>query len=260
LPISPPARAPRATDASSGATAVQHARLLDSTIKHRHRAHHHPDGAIGGDRSSDSGDAERHGQDDIDQVSLLSQLALRHDGSLLTAHPAGPGRHDVPTTPLERATSVPGAGEHGLVDRAKMLTLGLLADRCDGSALARLEAGVDELVDLWTPALHTTSRYELVSALTNTDDSVSDVAVTFTDGMQAGSTALLVWLATGRFSRPAFFDDEHLVEPTGAVIRFAGATSVTFTVGCRAERIRCYYDRLSVVEQMVTVRPSGWRT
>ena len=141
-----------------------------------------------------------------------------------------------------------------------MLTLALLADRCDGSALARLEAGVDEFVDLWTPALHTTSRCELVSALTTIDDSVTDVAVTFTNALQDGSTALLVWLATGRFSRPAFFDDEHLVEPSGAVIRVAGATSMSFTAGRRADRIRCYYDRLSVIEQMVTLNASGGRS
>lgn len=187
-------------------------------------------------------------------MSLLSQLALRHEDALLTTVP---GRPDVPTAPLERAASVAGDGEHDLVDLAKMLTLGLLADRCDDSALARLEAGVDEFVDLWTPALHTTSRYELVSALTNIDDAVTDVTVTFTDAFQAGSTALLVWLATGRFSRPAFFDDEQLVEPSGAVIRAAGATSLSFTAGRRADRIRCYYDRLSIIEQMVTQRAPG---
>ncbi len=191
-------------------------------------------------------------------MSLLSQLALRHDGSSLTAHPAVPDRPAMPTAPLERATSGPGAGEHGLVEPAKLLTLSLLADECNGAALARLEAGVDEFVDLWTPALHTTSRYELVAALTSIDDSVTDVAVTFTDALQDGSTTLLVWLATGRFSRPAFFDDEHLVEPSGAVIRVAGATSVSFTSGRRAQRIRCYYDRLSVIEQMVTLHASGW--
>ena len=186
-------------------------------------------------------------------MSLLSQLTLRHAGSLLMTRPAASGRVDVPATPLDDTTDDHGAGGHGLVDQAKMLTLGLLADRCDGSALARIEAGVDERVDLWTPALHTTSRFELVSALTSIDDSLTDVTVNFTHALQGGSTALLAWLATGRFSRPAFFDDEHLVEPTGAVIRIAGATSVSFTSGRRADHIRCYYDRLSVIEQMLTL-------
>ena len=82
----------------------------------------------------------------------------------------------------------------------------------------------------------------------------------FTDVLQRGRTALLLWLATGRFSRPAFFDDEHLIEPTGAVIRVAGATSVSFNAGRRADRIRCYYDRLSVIEQMATLHTSGRRS
>jgi hypothetical protein len=190
-------------------------------------------------------------------MSLLSQLALRHAGSLLTARPTAP-MPDFPTSPLERATGDPAGDGSSLVDHARMLTAGLLADRGDDSALARLAAGVDEFVDVWTPALHTTSRFELVAALTSIDDSVTDVTVTFTDALQGGSVTLLAWLATGRFSHPAFFDDEHLVEPTGAVIRVPGATSVSFTPGRRAERIRCYYDRLSVLEQMLTLPAPGW--
>lgn len=193
-------------------------------------------------------------------MSLLSQLALPPDGSLLTARQAAPGRADMPTAPLERAASVPGSGERALVEHAETLTRSLLADRRDDSALARLEADVDEFVDLWTPALHTTSRHELVAALTNIDDSITDVAVMFTEALQAGSTTVLVWLATGRFSRPAFFDDENLVEPSGAVIRVAGATSVSFTAGRRADRIRCYYDRLSIIEQMVTTHAPDRRS
>lgn len=193
-------------------------------------------------------------------MSLLSQLALRHAGSLLASRPATAARPDIPTTPLEYMPHDPEVGGHDLVEPAKMLTLGLLADRFDASVLARLEAAVDEFVDLWTPALHTTSRHELVSALTTIDDAVTEVALIFTGALQGGSTTLLVWSATGRFSRPAFFDDEHLVEPTGAVIRVVGATSVSFTTGRRADRIRCYYDRLSVIEQMLTLPAPGWRS
>ena len=192
-------------------------------------------------------------------MSLLSQLALRHAGSLLTGRPAPAGRPDIPTAALEHMTGEPEACDSDLVEPAKMLTLCLLADRCDGSALAQLEAGVDEHVDLWTPALHTTSRFALVSALTGIDDSLTDVKVTFTGALQQGWTTMLVWLATGRFSRPAFFDDDHLIEPTGAVIRVAGVTSVSFSAGRRADRIRCYYDRLSVIEQMATLHASGRR-
>ena len=65
-------------------------------------------------------------------MSLLSQLTLRHAGWLLMTRPAASGRADVPATPLDDTTDDHGAGGHGLVDQAKMLTLGLLADQCDG--------------------------------------------------------------------------------------------------------------------------------
>jgi hypothetical protein len=133
-----------------------------------------------------------------------------------------------------------------------MLARVLLTDGHDDSSLAQLEAAVDENVDLWTPALHTTSRFELVSALGSIDDAITDVTVAVADAAQSGSSVHLAWLASGRFSRPAFLDDDHLIEPTGAVVKVAGATRMSFTVGLRAERISCYYDRLSLVEQMLT--------
>lgn len=192
-------------------------------------------------------------------MSLLSQLVPRHGDSVLTIRIAGSGTPETPETPMvAQPDASTGAWEPGRrVDDATTLTRFLLADGRDDQALARLAAGVDEYVDLWTPALHTTSRFELVSALTGIDDAITDVAVTFTEAIQSGSTAVLVWLASGRFSHPAFFDDDHLVEPSGAVIRVAGATSVSFTAGHRADRIRCYYDRLGVVEQMLAPYSTG---
>jgi hypothetical protein len=139
---------------------------------------------------------------------------------------------------------------------ATWLTRALLTDTCDDTVLARLEAAVDEYVELWTPALHTASRFELVSSLTRIDDAITDIAVTFTEAVESESAAVLLWYASGRFARPAFFDDDHLVEPSGAVIRVAGATTVSFTSDHRADRIRCYYDRLGVVEQMLASQPA----
>lgn len=189
-------------------------------------------------------------------MSLLSQLAPRHGDSVRTIRIAGSNTPKTPT--VAQPDAPPGGREAGrCVDDATTLTLSLLADGRDDPALARLAASVDEDVDVWTPALHTTSRFELVSALTGIDDAITDVTVTFTDAIQSGSTALLAWLATGRFSHPAFLDDDHLIEPSGAVIRVAGATSVSFTADHRADRIRCYYDRLGMVEQMMAPHPTG---
>lgn len=188
-------------------------------------------------------------------MSLLSQLIPRHGETVLTVRFAGSA---TPILPAVAPPDVqPGVWEPGrCVDDATTLTRSLLADRHEDSTLAWLEAAVDEYVDLWTPALHTTSRFELVSSLTRIDDAITDVTVTFTEAIHSGSRAVLLWLASGRFSHPAFFDDDHLVEPNGAVIRVAGTTSVSFGSDHRADRIRCYYDRLGIVEQMLAAQPT----
>jgi hypothetical protein len=188
-------------------------------------------------------------------MSLLSQLVPRHLDSVVTVRIAGPGMQETPTVTQPDAYTTSWEPPGRCVDDATTLTLSLLSDACDDPGRARLAAGVDEYVDVWTPALHTTSRFELLAVLNGLDDAITDVAVTFTDAVHTGSTALLAWIASGRFSHPAFLDDDHLVEPSGAVIRIAGATSVSFTADHRADRIRCYYDRLGIVEQMMAPHP-----
>lgn len=184
-------------------------------------------------------------------MSLLSQIVPRHAGPVLTIHIAGRGERATPAVAVPD-TARPARDPGRPLDDATMLARVLLTDGHDDSSLAQLEAAVDENVDLWTPALHTTSRFELVSALGSIDDAITDVTVAVADAAQSGSSVHLAWLASGRFSRPAFLDDDHLIEPTGAVVKVAGATRMSFTVGLRAERISCYYDRLSLVEQMLT--------
>jgi hypothetical protein len=191
-------------------------------------------------------------------MSLLSQLVPQHGDSVLTIRIAGSGAREMPTVAMPDGTARDEDADR-CINHASALTLALLGDGSNGGALARLEAAVDEQVDLWTPALHTTSRFDLVSTIANIDDAITDVVVTFTDATNARSTTLLAWLATGRFSHPAFLDDDHLIEPSGAVIRVAGVTSVSCTVDHRAERIRCYYDRLGIVEQMMASHPTGER-
>jgi hypothetical protein len=185
------------------------------------------------------------------RMSLLSQLAPREPDTLTSidiSTSASIGLPDVPIGPqvLDRID------HSGTLEAAEELTLLLLCSRDVGDdGIARLEAGVDEYVDVWTPALHTTSRFELVSVFAGLDDSIGDLVVTFSEAVESGPTVFLSWRASGRFVRPAFLDDDHLLEPTGAVIRLAGAISLAFTAGRRAERIRCYYDRLALVTQML---------
>lgn len=188
-------------------------------------------------------------------MSVLSQLV-----------PLSPDR----TTSIDLATSVwpvPAPGPVGVaLDRptdddarivgAEGVVRILLGDgEADDVAIPRLEADVDEYVDVWTPTLHTTTRFELIAALAEIDDVISDVVLTITETVATPSGALMTWQATGRFARPAFFDDDHLLEPNGAVVHVAGATSVSFTAAGRAERIRCYYDRLGLIEQLLAPSP-----
>lgn len=187
-------------------------------------------------------------------MSLLSQLAPLRTDMRTTIAVAGSSVMGLPGSTSSDAPSESLADRRPFSD-AEDLTRILLSDGTDDVALARLQAGVDENVDVWTPALHTTSRFDLVSALVDVDDAIADVRVTFTESSHAQSTTFLGWKATGRFARPAFLDDDHLLEPSGAVIRLAGATSVSFTAGRRADRIRCYYDRLGLIEQLLGPRP-----
>jgi hypothetical protein len=187
-------------------------------------------------------------------VSLLSQLVPQHPVSVLTVGIAAAASPTIPTVaPPDVNPRVPG---RGVVDATALMHT-LLADGPDTLALARLEAAVDEHVDVWTPALHTTSRFQLMSSLTRIDDAITDVSVTVTESFGSDSTAALVWLASGRFSRPALLDDDHLLEPSGVVIRAAGTLTVSFTANRRADRIRCFYDRLGIVEQLYAASAAG---
>jgi len=188
----------------------------------------------------------------VDGVSLLSAFGCRTTGGrrravtigapgVVTPSPGAPDRtrHGAPRAEVSDG------------ERTRFLALALLADAGDGGVdLARLEAAVDELVDVWTPALHTRSRHELLRALTDADDAIVDVVVRVTDAVTVDETAMVEWVASGRFVGPALLDDDVLVEPTGAVVRVAGVLTASFR-GPRATRIRCYYDRLVLLEQML---------
>ena len=185
-------------------------------------------------------------------MSLLSQLAPRESDGSASVHISTPANVGLPAMPIgPRAADRTDHSE--TIEAAERLARILLCSRdASDDGVARLEAGVDEHVDVWTPALHATSRFELVSLLAGLDDSIGDLVVTFSEAVESGATVFLAWRASGRFLRPAFLDDDHLLEPTGAVIRLAGAISLSFTAGRRAERIRCYYDRLALITQMLS--------
>lgn len=157
----------------------------------------------------------------------------------------------LPTAALADTIADPPQIGSRIAEAETLIRMLLCTEGTDDVVHARLEASVDECVDMWTPTVHTTTRFDLAAVLADHDDAIGDVSLSITESAASRSRALLAWQAAGRFERPAFLDDDHLLEPNGAVVRLAGATSVSFTPGGRALRIRCYYDRLSLIEQMM---------
>lgn len=156
-----------------------------------------------------------------------------------------------PVVPPLAFTDSPPSTTAGDVDRARALAQALLTDaRPDRSDIYELEADVDELVSVWTPTLCATSRFELVSKVVASDDAISDVVVAFAGTLVATSRVMVEWAASGRFARPVFLHDDVLIEPTGRIVRAAGALSASFRSG-RATRICCYFDRTAILHQLL---------
>jgi hypothetical protein len=189
-------------------------------------------------------------------MSLLSQFLHRSPNGPPPRGAVGQSPDQVPTARgVVLATTRP---EDQVVDvrAARRIALTLLATvGVDEDDLAMLEAEVDERVDVWTPSIRLRSRFELVSALVDADDTIGEIAVAFSEAAVNSSTVLLEWSAIGRFTGPALLDDDELIEPTGAAVRVDGALGLSFSGGHRATEIRCYYDRLALIEQLVPTPP-----
>ena len=123
--------------------------------------------------------------------------------------------------------------------------------------LDRLAAYVAEDVRCQSPALLTTSRTELVSALVDGDDAVTNVSVTLSDLALVGSTSFVEWRLWGRFTHPTFLDDDVMIEASGRPVTAVGAMVLSFD-GDRVAEIRCYYDPADLDAQLLQY--SGHRT
>jgi hypothetical protein len=114
----------------------------------------------------------------------------------------------------------------------------------------RIAARVDELIRCQSPALLTTSRTELISALIAGDDAITHVSVKLSSIALAGATSFVEWEMRGRFTRPAFLDDDLMIEPTGQPVNATGVMVLTF-VGDRVGDIRCYHDAVALDDQLL---------
>jgi SnoaL-like polyketide cyclase len=142
-------------------------------------------------------------------------------------------------------------GAH-LLEVVRLLTKALLSDAATVAGLTEdIEAAVTSDVMAWSPRLYATSCAELIEALTELDDTVTDVAITIGGLDIVGSTVYVEWQATGRFSNPCLLGDDLLVEPTGRAVESAGVLIVRFSEN-RAAQIHCYYDDLALIEQLLT--------
>jgi hypothetical protein len=186
-------------------------------------------------------------------VALLAPfdrpLALRLLGEV-----ARPKSTSPPVAPLatatERTSGCPTA-RGNRVEVAHFLAHVLLTDVSSmRGVVPELEASVDESVTVWSPCVSTRSRTELVAALLESDDAITEVLVSILGTSSVDSTVYVEWHLEGRFDNPGFLNDDVLIEPSGAVVEASGVLVVEFRYN-RATDIRCYYDGLGLLEQVV---------
>jgi hypothetical protein len=151
---------------------------------------------------------------------------------------------------------VPARGHrHAAVDAqccavGEMLAVALLGDPPPDEVVAELEESVDADVVTWTPSIHLRSRAALLDAVANADDAIAEVRVTPTVRIAEQDSIHLEWTISGIFRRAGFLNDDVLIEPSGGPIEAAGVLTATFD-GDAVVQIRCYYDRLAILEQVL---------
>ena len=118
--------------------------------------------------------------------------------------------------------------------------------------LLELEGVLDESVVVWSPALQITSRDGLLAAVLGSDDALADVRLSLVGTAVDGNTSCVEWRVHGTFEKAGFLNDDILVEPSRAAVECAGVLVLTFS-GDRVTVIRCFYDSLSLLEQMLPV-------
>ncbi len=116
--------------------------------------------------------------------------------------------------------------------------------------IARLEAVVDELVVVWSPSLYVRSRGELVTAIFDHDDAITEIGVEIVGEAIGGPMIYIEWQVKGRFVNPGFLDDDLLIEPSHSQIETAGVLVYAFARE-RVRRIRCFYDGVALLEQVL---------
>ena len=151
------------------------------------------------------------------------------------------------------------------IEVARFLTWALLADSDPVVPhIARLEAAVDELVVVRAPSLSVASRTELVSAIFDRDDAITDIDVEITGEAIGGRRVYVEWQVTGRFHNAVFLNDDVLIEPSHTPVHAVGVFVFDFRSGS-VSRVSCFYDGVALLEQLLipdgsSVHPNGVMT
>lgn len=156
-----------------------------------------------------------------------------------------------PDPPAQRGFD--GSSTHRRRDVAGRLVRTLLGSHDEDTAPTLVEL-LDERVVTWTPSTLLRSRAALIEALSHSDDAIGEIDVVTSASIVAGNVAHVEWTVSGVFARAGFLNDDVLVEPSGRAIRVAGSSVATFADE-RVAFIRCYFDRLGILEQVLRPGP-----
>lgn len=151
-------------------------------------------------------------------------------------------RSSLPGSRGSSAPAVPASSSHGT-----MLVSALRASVDANRSLIEALCAPD--VRVWSPALSTSSRAELLAALDRRDRAFGDFALDATPLDVTGDKAAAEWELSMTHTGPIELRDGDNLEPTGLRVTVQGAT-VADVAGAQIIAVRQYWDELTVFEQL----------
>lgn len=156
-----------------------------------------------------------------------------------------------PTPAFPADAGVCPVGSQRTAALARFVTRTLLGDveHVDGS-LRELAAVFTDDVEVWSPSFHRHGCSDLIAALRDRDDALCRIEVSVTRQLAADQIAFTEWRLQGVFDREGFVDDDVLVEPSHRAVEASGVLVCEFD-GERVRSVRCYYDELGLMEELL---------
>jgi predicted ester cyclase len=102
----------------------------------------------------------------------------------------------------------------------------------------------------WSPVLNTSSLPELIEALQDRDDALSNVTIEVRGLNMGGTKAMAEWRLDADHTGPLVLDDDLTVPATGRHIHLGGATFAEFR-GDKIRALRSYFDEMALMEQII---------